>query len=161
MTMGRPTMHAANASRRNRRRSGPVPHRDDQGQSAIALVLGIVLIMVLGTSIFVTTTLQNFPIVQNNLAQHYAYRAVEAGLNEYEYVIQTNPNLVLCNTTNLNTPQCQALQPFKFGQWNQVPYSGLGGSPAEWFSVYPTIDVADGLVKAVIDGAAQATTGFA
>ena len=154
-------MHAANASRRNRRRSGPVPHRDDQGQSAIALVLGIVLIMVLGTSIFVTTTLQNFPIVQNNLAQHYAYRAVEAGLNEYEYVIQTNPNLVLCNTTNLNTPQCQALQPFKFGQWNQVPYSGLGGSPAEWFSVYPTIDVADGLVKAVIDGAAQATTGFA
>jgi hypothetical protein len=41
-----------------------------------------------------------------------------------------------------------------------VPYSGLGGSPTEWFSVYPSIDVADGLVKAVIDGAAQATTGF-
>ena len=80
---------------------------------------------------------------------------------EYEYVIQTNPNLVLCNTTNLNTPQCTALQPFKFGQWNQVPYSGLGGSPTEWFSVYPSIDTADGLVKAVIDGAAQATNGFA
>jgi hypothetical protein len=117
--------------------------------------------MSLGTAIFVTTTLQDFPIVQNNLAQHYAYRAVEAGLNEYEYVIQTNPNLVLCNSSNLNTPQCTALQPFKFGQWNQVPYSGLGGSPVEWFSVYPSIDVADGLVDAVIDGAAQATNGFA
>ncbi len=117
--------------------------------------------MSLGTAIFITTTLQTFPVVQNNLAEHYAYRAVEAGLNEYEYVIQTNPNLVLCNTTNLNTPQCTALQPFKFGQWNQVPYSGLGGSPVAWFSVYPSIDTTDGLVKAVIDGAAQATNGFA
>jgi hypothetical protein len=154
-------MHTTSTPRQGHRRSGLAPHRDDQGQSAIILVLGIVLIMTMGTTIFVTTTLQNFPVVQNNLAEHYAYRAVEAGLNEYEYVIETNPNLVLCNTTNLNTPQCQALQPFKFGQWNQVPYSGLGGSPTEWFSVYPTIDVADGLVKAVIDGAAQSTTGFA
>lgn len=133
----------------------------DDGQVAITLVLGVVLIMVLGTTILVTQTVQNFPIIQNNLAQHYAYRAVEAGLNEYEYQIDTNPNLVLCNTSNLNTRQCQALQPFKFGQWNQVPNSGLGGSPTEYFSVYPSIDIADGLVKAVIDGAAYATGGYA
>lgn len=117
------------------------------------MVLGIVLIMVLGTAILVTQTTQNFHVVQNSLAQHYAYRAIEAGLNEYEYEIDTNPNLVLCNASNVSLPQCQALQPFHFGQWNQVPNSGLGGSPIEYFSVYPYLDVPDGLVKAVIDGA--------
>lgn len=125
------------------------------------MVLGVLLIMSLGTTVLVTQTLQNFPVIQNNLATHNAYRAVEAGLNEYEYEIDTNPNLVLCNSTNLSTPQCTALQPFKFGQWNQVANSGVGGTPAEYFSVYPSLDIPDGLVKAVIDGAAPATNGFA
>ncbi len=127
---------------------------------ALVTVTGILLIMSLGSAILVTNTLQHFPLVQNDLAQHYAYRAVEAGLNEYEYEIDTDPNLVLCNATNLSTPQCQALQPFKFGQWNQVADSGLGGTPAEWFAVYPSLDIPDGLVKVVIDGAAQSVTGF-
>lgn len=136
-------------------------HRSDGGQVAITVVLGIVLIMVLGSAILVTQTTQNFHVVQNNLAQHYAYRAIEAGLNEYEYEIDTNPNLVLCNASNVSLPECQALQPFHFGSWNQVPNSGVGGSPIEYFSVYPYLDIPDGLVKAVIDGAAYGQGQYA
>ncbi len=143
-----------------RRRLGQPPGSSDTGQVAIVLVLGLILTMTLGTTIFVVSTMQTFPIVQQNLASHYAYRALEAGLNEYEYEIDTNPNLVLCNASNLALAQCQALQPFKFGQWNLVPNSGNAGSPKEWFSVYPVLDTVHSLVKAFIDGAAQSSGGY-
>lgn len=128
----------------------------EAGQVALILVIGVLLITAMGTTLLITQTTQTYPIIQNNLAQHYAYRAVQAGINEYEYEIQTDPNLVLCSSLTASTPACSQLLPFKFGVWNQVPNSGLGGSPAEYYAVSPTLDVADGVVKVTVDGAANA-----
>ncbi len=139
----------------DRRRSA----RSDRGQVAMLLVIGIVLIMVLGASIFIASTTEVLPVVADNIAQHDAYRAVQAGLNEYLYLINTDPVRVICDSGNAGiTPACNTTTGFnmKFDAWNQVPGSGTGTIPGEWFAIHnPVFDTTHGLVTVTIDGTVE------
>jgi hypothetical protein len=120
------------------------------------------MIMALGTTVFVATTLQSMPIVQNNLASHDAYRGLQAGLNEYLYLVNVDPSRVLCNASNESTMgTCISMKPFTFDSWIPVPNTGLNGAPTEWFAVHdPTISASHKSINLLIDGASQAGTGF-
>jgi hypothetical protein len=75
---------------------------DESGQ-ALVIVLGIVLMLMLGTTVMAQNVLQNYPILQEDLVTHEAYRAMQAGLDEYLYEANANPNYVMCNQAQVET----------------------------------------------------------
>lgn len=137
-------------------------HYSERGQAAIVLVVGMVVMIGLGTTVFVATATQSMPIVQNNLATHDAYRGLQAGLNQYLYLVNANPIRVICNSGNQSTiGSCSSMAPFKFNSWIPVPNTGLNGAPTEWFAIHdPTLDATNKSVDFTIDGAAQTGTGY-
>ena len=77
------------------------PGRGESGQT-MPLILGIVLVLSLGTVVLVQNTFQQFPIVTKDVIQHEAYRAMESGLDEYLYAVNANANFAACNATFVN-----------------------------------------------------------
>ena len=81
----------------------------------------------------VATTIGNDPLIQADNVQHYAYRAVEAGLNTFESVINNNPNLAHCDSTLNASPLCTGLQ---YQVWNDVlGTTGTNGVIPEYYLV--------------------------
>lgn len=89
----------------------------DSGQAAITLVLAIVLLLVTSGGILAANSEQHDPLVQADVVQHYAYRALEAGMNSYLRTINETPDLVTCDTTS-ESSTCKAEI---YDKWFQVP----------------------------------------
>ena len=120
--------------------------RDERGQ-ALILVLGIILVMTLGTTILVQSTLQQEPLVSNALLDHYAYRALEAAEADLLYNLNDNFEFLNCNSADvpgsdgisgvaytppLATPSyCSGVTPYR--TWESVP--GQTGKVPEWFAI--------------------------
>jgi hypothetical protein len=149
-------------------RRAPTRHRrrrtfDDVGQQALLLVMAITLIMASFALVMVTQTTQEFPVVDHTLVDHAAYRALQAGVNDYLYAINENPNGVTC--TSASAPSCAYFntQGFQFDQFTSVPntptgQTGVSYAPSEWTSVgYPVLNQAAGTIQVAVVGAA----GFA
>jgi hypothetical protein len=115
---------------------------NEVGQQAIVLVLGIVLLMATITAALVTTTVSHIPLISQVAVEHNAYRALEAGLNEYVFAVNSDPAAVTCNSTQYANyvagtggSVCSefATAGIKFGQWNQInTHTGPNVAP-EWF----------------------------
>jgi hypothetical protein len=95
--------------------------RGDAGQAAITLVLAIMLLLVTSGGILAANAEQHDPLVQADVVQHYAYRALEAGMNSYLRTINQHPDLVNCDTTSKSST-CKAEQ---YDQWFKVPGTTL------------------------------------
>jgi hypothetical protein len=134
--------------------------RGDQGQQALLLVVAVALIMFSFSLVLVTQSTQELPIVNRTLIDHAAYRALQAGVNDYLYAINQNPNGVTC--TSAAAPSCAyfTTQGFKFNQFTAVPNvptgsTGISYAPSEWTSVgYPVINQANGTIQVAVVGAA-------
>ncbi len=102
----------------------------DAGQAAIVVALGMVLLMSLGAGILVNDAANNDPLLQADIIQHFAYRALESGLNSYLSAINADPNLVNCNSTS-TSGTCAGLT---YDRWSQVPGTGTTpGSEPEYY----------------------------
>jgi hypothetical protein len=98
--------------------------------------------MVTTTAVLVSTTTQHIPLISQAQVDHDAYRALEAGLNEYLFVANQDPSSVTCNAaqyalyvagTGGSVCSAFATAGIKFGQWNQVnTHTGPNVAP-EWF----------------------------
>ena len=66
------------------------------------LVLGIILVLSLGTVVLVQNTFQQFPIVTKDVIQHEAYRAMRSGLDEYQYAVNANADFAACSARFVN-----------------------------------------------------------
>lgn len=140
-----------------------LPERDDRGQQALVLVIAISIIMFMFSLVLVSQTTQELPIVNRTLIDHAAYRALQAGVNDYLYAINENPNGVAC--TGPTAPACATFttQGFAFNSFTPVPNvptgpTGISYTPSEWTSVgYPVINQATGTIQVAVVGAA----GFA
>jgi hypothetical protein len=89
-----------------------------------------VLLMTVGVML-VAQTLQTDPLLQANTIQHSAYRGLEAGMNAYQSIINTNPNLANCNTSTNSSALCQGAQ---YQKWNLVSNTdGGNGTIPEWY----------------------------
>ena len=114
------------------------------GQAAFAMVTGIAVLLVLTAGILVSTADQHNPLVQNDVLQHLAYRGLEAGVDSYLTTINSNPNLINCNTSNTpgtpgyvgstGSPECSSSLLPALDTWTQVPStSGNGSSVPEFY----------------------------
>ncbi|MHB1519298.1 MAG: hypothetical protein ACYCVN_12465 [Acidimicrobiales bacterium] len=136
---------------------------DDSGQQALLIVVSISIVMFLFSLVLVTQATQEAPIVNRSLINHAAYRALQAGVNQYLYAINQDPNGVTC--TKPGAPACAyfAAQGFTFGQFNPVPNTprgptGISYTPSEWTAVgYPVLQQNTGTIQVAVVGAA----GFA
>lgn len=90
--------------------------RDESGV-ALMIVMGIILMLSLGTAVMAQNVIAHVPIVQQDLVQHEAYRAMQSGIDEYLYETNANPNYVMCNDAAVNTGYP--------GHWNNTGYASL------------------------------------
>jgi hypothetical protein len=121
--------------------------RDEKGQSLI-LVIGLVTMISLGGYIMAQNVSQHYPIVLQDQLEHEAYRAMQAGINEYLSVVNDNPDAVMCGATvdtvsnypnptssttatpSLPTSLCSGLTA---GSWITVPNLGTTKGPNAWY----------------------------
>lgn len=102
----------------------------ETGQAALTLVIAIVLLLVTSGGILAANAMAHDPLVQTDVVQHYAYRALEAGINSYLRTINEHPNLVNCNTTSISST-CKTE---KYDQWFQVPETTVAtDATPEWY----------------------------
>ncbi len=87
----------ARAARHLRMRAQP-----GEGGQTMPLVLGIILVLSLGTVVLVQNTFQQFPIVSKDVVQHEAYRAMQSGVNEYQYAVNANGDFAACGARFVN-----------------------------------------------------------
>ncbi len=71
--------------------------RRGEGGQTMPLILGIILVLSLGTVVLVQNTFQQFPIVSQDVVQHEAYRAMQSGLDEYQYAVNANADFAACS----------------------------------------------------------------
>jgi hypothetical protein len=140
-------------------------HRSEGGQT-MPLVLGIILVLTLGTVVLVQNTFQQFPIVAKDVVQHQAYRAMQSGLDEYEYAVNANADFAACSATFVNaagtslgtsslTSASSVCSALSFGTWISVPGSGSANGPPAWFLIdNPVINISTGNLSVNIIGAA-------
>jgi hypothetical protein len=107
----------------------------EAGQAVIMVIALAMLLMTVGVML-VAQTIQTDPLIQSNTVQHAAYRGLEAGMNAYQSIINTNPNLANCNSSTNNTPThpyplCLGAQ---YQVWNLVSNTdGGNGTIPEWY----------------------------
>ena len=137
-----------------------------EGGQTMPLVLGIILVLTLGTVVLVQNTFQQFPIVTQDVVQHEAYRAMQSGLNEYQYAVNANADFAACSARFVNaagtsvgtsslTSSATVCSALSFGTWISVPGSGAANGPPGWFLIDdPVINVSNGTLSVHIIGAA-------
>ncbi|MDR3649992.1 MAG: hypothetical protein P4L20_12935, partial [Acidimicrobiales bacterium] len=118
--------------------------RGQSGQT-MPLVLGICLVLTLGSMVLVQNTFQQYPIVTKDVVQHEAYRAMLAGVDEYLYSVNSNANFASCYAkyyTKTGTLVGSAPNSFSssslcsgisFNSWTSVPGTSLVNGPPMWF----------------------------
>jgi hypothetical protein len=108
----------------------------DRGQAALALVLLIALLLVTGSTILATNSQEHDPLVQGDALQHYAYRALEAGIDTLINTLNEEPNLVNCSTVKKTKTCTNTANGIKFDTWVRVDNTtktGATGAVPEWY----------------------------
>ena len=93
----------------------------------------------------VQNTFQQFPIVTKDVVQHEAYRAMQSGLNEYQYAVNANADFAACERpvrqrggdqvggTRRSSSASSVCSALSLGSWISVPGSGAANGPPGWF----------------------------
>src|ERR1700678_3993160 len=117
-------------SHRQRRRAYSRQRRNfgDQGQTALILVIGMVLLITTIGGVMVTNITNNDPILKQASIQRYAYRGLASGLNAYQSAINGNPFLAACNSsTNVGASDAKAsCSGISYQTWSVVPGTDIG-----------------------------------
>ncbi len=122
------------AHRARSARAGSPRRRTDAGQQAIVLVLAILTIMSALAVVIMTQTAQETPIINRTLLDHAAYQAVRAGIDDYLYAINANPNAAACSKDSPASCQEFTQAGFQFGSWNLVSRNAAPNNLHQWFA---------------------------
>jgi hypothetical protein len=112
--------------------------------------MGLVTMIFLGTLAVAQNVAQHYPIVQRDQIVHEAYRAMQAGVNNYLSMANSNPDTVICGatfdkvsnypnptTSSTSTPTLptgsQLCSGFTTGSWITVPNLASTSGPGAWY----------------------------
>lgn len=129
--------------------SGHGGRRGESGQ-ALLIVMGLVTLIFLGTLAVAQNVDQHYPIVQRDQIVHESYRAMQAGVNNYLSMANSNPDTVICSATvdkvsnypnptlsSSSTPSLptgsQLCSGFTTGSWISVPNLASTLGAAAWY----------------------------
>ena len=134
--------------------------RHDQSGQTLPLVMGLALLFVIGGTTLTNEVINQEPIIEQDVIQHVAYRAAIAGVDEYLYATNANPDYVTCDTADEGSGFCTNLS---FAESPTVPLtnpwvqvaSSSSNSPPSWFMYSdPSINTSTGQVSMTVFGAA-------
>ncbi len=141
--------------------------RRGQSGQTMPLVLGVCLVLTLGSVVLIQNTWQQFPIVTKDVVQHEAYRAMLAGVDEYLYSVNSNANFASCYAkyyTSGGTLVGSAPSSFSsstlcsgmsFNTWTSVPGTSSVNGPPMWFYLgTPNVNTTTGNITMSIIGGA-------
>lgn len=135
------------AHRPGRRGSRVLP---ESGQ-ALIVVLGVIGLLSAGTVALAQNTVVHQSMISQDLLEHEAYQAVQAGINEYLSAANTNPDFVICDAANEHSGFCN--NQLAFDSWTPVPgVSPTDGPPAWYWLQSPTVDTTTGTVTLTVVG---------
>ncbi len=146
--------------------------RRGQSGQTMPLVLGICLVLTLGSMVLVQNTFQQYPIVTKDVVQHEAYRAMLAGVDEYLYSVNTNANFASCYAKYYNSggtlvgsapnsfSSSSLCSGIAFNTWVSVPGTASVNGPPMWFYLgTPNVNTKTGnLTMSVIGSAGYPNT---
>lgn len=138
------------ASRRSSALDSLRASRGQESGQALFIVLGLVAVVFLGTLAVAQNVSQHYPIVQRDQIVHEAYRAMQAGVNNYLSMANSNPDTVICGatvtkvsnypnptTSSSSTPSLpsgsQLCSGFTAGSWINVPNLAPVQGPGAWY----------------------------
>lgn len=122
--------HTTNKQPQARRARVGRPSAREAGQTGLAMVLMIAVILVTGAGILATNITEHDPLVQGFVVQHYAYRAVEAGMNSYVADVNQDSNVINCTSASQPVGQCQNTL---YDSWIPVPGTTQGGQVPQYY----------------------------
>jgi hypothetical protein len=102
----------------------------ERGQATLAFVFALSLVLATGAGILADNVIQHDPLVQNDVVSHYAYRALEAGINTFLSNVNGNANQIGCSSTTPTGGQCTAGE---YQTWKQVEGTTGPGVIPEWY----------------------------
>lgn len=106
----------------------------DRGQAALAMVLAIGLMLVTAGGAIAVNAMAHDPLVQTDAAEHYAFRALEAGINSYLTTINARPDLVDCSSASQSNTCTNTTGGAHYDAWTQVPQTtSATGNVAEYY----------------------------
>jgi len=97
----------------------------------LVLVLGLIVMLVTTAGILALNVTEHDPLVQADVVQHFAYRALEAGINTYLSDVNADSNLINCTSASGNGGQCT---PSDYNTWQQVLGTQGSGQVPEWYA---------------------------
>jgi hypothetical protein len=112
--------------------------RDEAGV-ALMIVMGIILMLSLGTAVMAQNVIAHVPIVQQDLVDHEAFRAMQSGIDEYLFEANANPNYVMCNDADVWTGYPSASP----STWTNTGYATLIPGLCSGLSLTSWTQVAD------------------
>lgn len=118
----------------DRRALGGRRHVREQGQAALTIVLAIGLMLVTAGGALAVNAMAHDPLVQTDAAEHFAYRALEAGINSYLSTVNARPDLVDCSSESTSNTCTTATGGIRYDTWTQVPQTTRsGGNVPEYY----------------------------
>ncbi|MGH9100233.1 MAG: hypothetical protein ACRDV8_08400, partial [Acidimicrobiales bacterium] len=108
-------------ARKAPRSGGASRDHGERGQAVLAMVLGIALMMVTAGGALAANVMDHDPLVQSDAAEHFAYRALEAGINSYLSTVNARPDLVDCSSTSTARTCTTTDGGIRYDTWTQLP----------------------------------------
>jgi hypothetical protein len=133
------------------KRTPRTTRRDEHGQ-ALAIVLGIVGLLIASTLAVVQAALGGGPLLNRAVLADQAHEAVLSGINEYLAAVNTNPDEVVCNSSNDQSGLCSAGPQFQ--TWQALRDTAQNAVPTWYWLSDPQVDPSTGLVDLTVVGAA-------
>jgi hypothetical protein len=119
------------ARRLGRRLGGAgIRRRSEVAQSAIVLVVAVAVLMMTTGVLLIQQSSLTDPLLSADTIQHYSYRALEAGVNTYQSVVNADPNLANCSNLSNGSAICQNAQ---YDTWNLVHGTDIAGQVPEYY----------------------------
>jgi hypothetical protein len=105
------------------------------------IVLAIALMLVTAGGALAVNSQAHDPLVQTDAAEHYAYRALEAGVNSYLSTVNARPDLVDCSSESTSNTCTNTSGGIKYDTWTQVPQttSSAGNVPEYYLWTNPQL----------------------
>jgi len=85
------------------------------------MVLAIGLMLVTAGSAIAADSIAHDPLVQADAAAHYAYRALQAGIDSYLTTVNARPDLVDCSSASRNSTCSSTAGGTPYDTWTEVP----------------------------------------
>jgi len=165
---GRPTPGGRGPAQRDGASSWRLVRRLRRGEAgqSIGIVLGVCLVLTLGSMMLVQNTWQQYPIVTKDVVQHEAYRAMLSGVDEYLYKMNANADYAACSAKFYNssgtlvgnsalTGASTVCAGLTFNTWISVPGTSSVNGPPSWFWLSPpSVNIATGNSTLLVVGSA-------